>query len=182
MKKNLNTFGLHTPMDLLGKLERELKKLVEESEPSNSNHRNQGDTAFNLSVTCWHMVDWVWRSCDTPPVRFDGRDFSSFDELHSHVRAACPELQDLYEIALGAKHFEIVESKRKSVKGTGQQVLQDDGVVRSVIQPVVRPVVRSVLGCYHEKLVIQRDDGRKVPFLDVARAGVEYWAASVRNK
>jgi hypothetical protein len=87
-------FGFETPNDLLLKLERELAKLNQD--PSD------GDTAFNLFVTGWSLIDWC-----------NPNDRKAREALCSKH----PVLQVCAHLADGSKHLRLTNPKRNSVRG-----------------------------------------------------------------
>jgi hypothetical protein len=87
-------FGFKTPEDLLAKLERELAKL--EANPSDA------DTAFNLFVTAWSLIDWLHPGDKT---------------ARESLRNQYPILQVCAHIADGSKHLQLNNPRHISVRG-----------------------------------------------------------------
>ncbi len=52
------TFGVHTPRDMLAKLERELSRVAK----SSSNREDLSDHVLNCACAAWQTVDWVWKA------------------------------------------------------------------------------------------------------------------------
>ena len=92
-------FGLTTPKDLLGKLERELKQL--RLKP------NSQDVALNFFVFAEHMLDWLHPGSGSRKIR-------------ESLRSAEPLLQVVSHLANSSKHFDQLAPHHKSVEDTGE--------------------------------------------------------------
>lgn len=88
-------FGLTTPKDLLGKLERELKQL--RSSP------NDSDIALNFFVTAEHMLDWLHPG-------------NANRKTRKSLINGEPLLQVVSHLASSSKHFDQLASHHKSVE------------------------------------------------------------------
>ena len=91
------TFGLKGPLDLLGKLRRDLEQL--KSNPTSS------DLAMNFFVTAEHMKDWLYPGRANQKNRERLEDSSLLLQVCSHI-------------ANGAKHFQVEAKHHSSVSGT----------------------------------------------------------------
>jgi len=92
-------FGLTTPKDLLGKLNRELGKL--RSSP------NDSDIALNFFVTAEHMLDWLHPGNANRNVR-------------ESLRNGEPLLQVVSHLANSSKHFDKLAPHHKSIEQSGE--------------------------------------------------------------
>jgi hypothetical protein len=91
-------FGLETPKDLLGKLERDFDKL--RLSP------NDKDLAFNFFVTAEQMLDWIHPGSANKRTRED-------------LRNAEPLLQVVSHLANSSKHFDNLAKHHQSVEKSG---------------------------------------------------------------
>lgn len=92
-------FGLTTPKDLLGKLERELNQL----RASPNNH----DVAHNFFISAEHMLDWL----------YPGRGKRKTRES---LRRKTPLLQVVSHLANSSKHYDQLAPHHQSVEDTGK--------------------------------------------------------------
>ena len=88
---------LTTHTDLIKKLEWEFERL--NAEPENS------FLAYNFFVTAWHLLEWKYPDPE-------GKKF------RKELRENTPILQICEHLAVGAKHFVIMDPKLKSVAGS----------------------------------------------------------------
>jgi hypothetical protein len=95
-------FDLETPRDLLAKLERELIRL--RKEPVNVDH------AFNFFTTAEHILDWLHPGQGGQP--HTKREAIKLNEAL---------LSTVSHIANGAKHFDRLNPKHKSISKTARQ-------------------------------------------------------------
>jgi len=94
----LGAFGLETPKDLLGKLERELEKLRVSP--------NDRDSAFNFFVTAEQMLDWLYLGKANRATR-------------EALRKAEPLLKVVSHLANSSKHFDQLAKHHQSVDKSG---------------------------------------------------------------
>lgn len=115
-----NWFDFETPEDLLAKLERELARLKQD--PAD------GDTAFNLFITAWSLVDWLHPG-----------DASRREMLRSQnlILQACAHLAD------GSKHLQLHNRRHVSVLNTSRGA--DRGKWPLRMSPGERPVSPTAL-------------------------------------
>jgi hypothetical protein len=103
-----NAFGLETSVDMLMKLERELRRLAWSTQ-----REDLIDHGLNVAMTAWHMADWVWPEIERSDGHRDelatkaGIRCDQFDQkaFKRHVLNACPELRYCQIIATSAKHL-----------------------------------------------------------------------------
>ncbi len=61
------------------------------------------DSAFNASVTAWHLCDWVFN--DMMPEQHRKLGFTKLGDLHEHVRENCRALHLCRFAATASKHW-----------------------------------------------------------------------------
>jgi len=102
MGRPTKTFGLHTPSDLLYKLQSDIDRLAE---PAVVWSRHKRYAAIDCAVSCWSLVDWTLRSV-TEQRRSDlcgaRGGTRGFVETNSH---RIPHLAHCQQIANAAKHL-----------------------------------------------------------------------------
>src|SRR5262245_55903517 len=98
-------FELKTPSDLLHKLEREYERW--KADPLNVDH------AWNFFVTAEHLLDWLGRRHNGPPL-LGGESINKFRTDRPHLRI-CSHL------ANGGKHFRPNPKQHTSVASTRQR-------------------------------------------------------------
>lgn len=90
-------FDLQTAVDLLGKLEREFRRM--QAAPLDVDH------AFNFFVTAEHLLDWLYPGRENRRVREKARTGHYLLALVSHI-------------ANGSKHFQAEAAHHQSMGGT----------------------------------------------------------------
>jgi hypothetical protein len=101
------TFGLHTPQDLIAKLERELVRLNAARNPE-----DMIDHGLNFAISAWHMADWMaqYHECHDKlraKLKTDTVDKGELlQKLQKFARTECPKLENCRVIATFAKHLE----------------------------------------------------------------------------
>jgi hypothetical protein len=123
-------FELQNPDDLLAKAKRERQRLEavadawEEEEGDSDDDwyqkqvEHQSDHAFNFSVTVWHITDWFcWHVLDQVSGLTAKQTEKALADFQIYVRSKSPALSACYDLARGAKHFEIARAPA-GVSGT----------------------------------------------------------------
>jgi len=108
-------FGLDGPRDLVRKLEHD----VDRFRPAESSEANVAFVAFDCAVTAWSIVDWVYNSANATTLKLLGIDgpkqrripLASLQILFNRVNG----LELCYQLATGAKHFEVRSHSRDDV-------------------------------------------------------------------
>lgn len=113
-------FGFETPQDLYAKLERDLAKLRRD--------HGDADSAFNLFITAWSMIDWIH------PANSHARE---------SLRTKHPVLQACAHLANGSKHLKLTSPRHRSVKTTARGA--DRGKRPLRMSPGQRPVSANAL-------------------------------------
>ncbi|KAA1012617.1 hypothetical protein FVF58_12115 [Paraburkholderia panacisoli] len=105
MKTSLLSFEIKTPVDMLEKAKRELRRLrAAESSPDDNDLIS--DHGMNFAITVWHVADWVWKKFN-PNNCGNLKDLGlhTFNDLHSLIRQESDALAICFEIATGSKHL-----------------------------------------------------------------------------
>ena len=107
------TFAYENCRDLLEKLDREIKRYrdVAGTELGEMGERllrlvdQLKDSAFNASVTAWHLCDWVFNDLSEEQRKKLG--FEKLVDLQTHVRAKCRALHLCRQAATASKHWSV---------------------------------------------------------------------------
>jgi predicted acetyltransferase len=108
------TFAYVNCSDVLEKLRRELdryRSIVGSDRPSVDDLR---DTAFNASVTAWHLADWVFHELTAEQKKKLG--FSKLSDLQNYARSNCRALYLCRYAATASKHWEVKEHPDSTVQ------------------------------------------------------------------
>src|SRR5688572_3007604 len=95
-------FGLKSPQDLFKKLESEYESL--KANPSDAY------VAYNFFATAWHLLEW----------KYPGKRGTSNAIAREKIRHGSTLLQLCEHLAVGAKHFDHLSPRHKSVSDTTQ--------------------------------------------------------------
>ena len=100
-------YDLQTPLDLLGKLGRELRAFQQDAE-------RQSDHAYNFAITAWHLTDWLWQYDKAQnPGAEKWFGCASRRSFQAKICKQSPDIKICNELAIGSKHFHV--EKRKKV-------------------------------------------------------------------
>jgi hypothetical protein len=84
--------------EVIGRSEHELGALVKQVDQLR-------DSAFNASVTAWHLADWVFN--DMTEEQRKGLRFTTLGDLQAHVRTNCQALYLCRHVATASKHWAV---------------------------------------------------------------------------
>lgn len=117
------TFGFADCRELLEKLNRELDRYHGvagrdelESEALMNLVDQLKDSAFNASVTAWHLCDWVFN--DMTPEQRKKLGFAKLRDLQNHARKACRALHLCRQAATASKHWTVSDNPDHAVRVT----------------------------------------------------------------
>jgi hypothetical protein len=99
-----HTFALANCRALLSKLEREIKRYRETDAGDSAAAAEMTDLAFNISVTAWHLCDWVFE--DMTADQRKKLDIQKLSDLQKLAREHRP-LHLCRQLATGSKHWEV---------------------------------------------------------------------------
>lgn len=145
-------FSLHTPKDLLNKLEHDYSLL--------ESNRNNPYHAFNYFVTAEHMLDWVYPGYVNKAKRTSERESEVLLQVCSYL-------------ASGAKHFVAEARHHNSVSGSVQKRPNNP-----FAGPLGGPFVlkRNVSGLYvHLEGESESVLGSTINAVDLAKQVLMYW-------
>lgn len=94
------TFGHRSGRDILGKLEREVRRLA-----SAVDRDDIVDHGINVAWTAWHLTEWVWPDTEHTPGLRDRLAASNVEAFKRYAIDACPELRYCRIITNNAKHL-----------------------------------------------------------------------------
>jgi hypothetical protein len=149
------TFAFANCRELLEKLDRELdryREVVGRDELSEPDALLRlvdqlKDSAFNASVTAWHLCDWVFN--DMTPEQRQKLNFAKLVDLQEHARTRCRALHLCRQAATASKHW----------------------IVNQHADPRVQVVVTGETGW----TIYFVDDGKKVPAEQVFAGARSFW-------
>lgn len=163
-------FALATPGHLLAKLHWEVKGLRRSTgrRAELGAHLVAAYHAFNCAVTAWHMVDWVWMSCDengraelAAAMDMPRRDLGAFQHAVRRDRA----LNCCRDIATGSKHKNVDRRPDPDVRAALEWSVEHATVESPVDEPLAR---------YRANLVVHDRSGAR-PAVEVFEEALEYW-------
>jgi hypothetical protein len=99
------TFALEDCRSLCSKLHREIKRYHSLVSRKDSDLEELKDTAFNASVTAWHLTDWVFN--DLTPAQRESFGFENRSDLQEYARTNCRALYLCRYAATASKHWEV---------------------------------------------------------------------------
>jgi hypothetical protein len=115
------TFAYETCRDLVEKLDREIDRYHavaggDEGEWGNLLNlvHQLTDSAFNASVTAWHIGDWVFN--DMPCRLRDKFGFKEVADVQKYARGYCRALHLCRQAATASKHWSVDKYRDPSVK------------------------------------------------------------------
>jgi hypothetical protein len=155
------TFAYENCRDLVEKLDREIDRYCE---VAGNDQMLEGDTllnlvdqlkdsAFNASVTAWHLCDWVFN--DLTVERRQRLGFDELSDLQHHVRTQSRALHLCRQAATASKHW----------------------IVDKHADPTVQVVVTGETGW----TIYFVDKGVKIPARDVFIAARDFWDQFIRE-
>jgi hypothetical protein len=97
------TFAFADCRELLEKLQREIDRYREVAGRSREDQLK--DSAFNASVTAWHLGDWVFNDMTHAQRRRLG--FGTLGALQAHARSNCQALHLCRQTATASKHWRV---------------------------------------------------------------------------
>ncbi len=155
------TFAYENCRDLVEKLHREIERYcaVAGSQLSESGEDllrlvdQLKDSAFNASVTAWHLSDWVFN--DLPAEQRQKLGFEKVADLQNYVRSQCRELHLCRQAATASKHW----------------------IVDKYADPSVQTVVTAETGW----TIYFVDNDKKTPVDQVFIAARDYWTGFIRD-
>lgn len=140
-------FALRTPLDLLGKLEADFRRMQSSDPNSLAAHY----AAFDFFVTAEHLPDWL--------------KHASGGSLTSHRRYEDGAL--VSHVASGAKHFHVEDRRHK--------MASDTAIAGSFHSGSFSPSSFSTSSFDLSRLVILLGNGESVDVLDVAKRVIGHW-------
>lgn len=165
-------FGLTSPLDLIGKLEREIGRLGASEEPDSVDHKNQADHAINCALTAWHISDWVFVS----GLKTDTVSANSLGNFQKQLIDDCSDLGICKDLANGSKHFKIDRPEQSNVSQTSNRKTVGGGITKSLSKPLVRPLVSSLTGGHTVLLVeVSMKNGGRVKAITLFENVLSYW-------
>jgi hypothetical protein len=99
-----HTFALANCRALLFKLEREIKRSRETDASGSAAAAEMTDLAFNISVTAWHLCDWVFE--DMTADQREKLDIRKLSDLQKLALSHRP-LHLCRQLATASKHWEV---------------------------------------------------------------------------
>jgi hypothetical protein len=116
------TFAYENCREMLNKLKREIERycavagVVEllEGETLLRHVDQLKDSAFNASVTAWHLADWVFN--DLTPEQRQTLNLESLDELQCRARKQCRALYLCRHVATASKHWSVKKHPDPTIK------------------------------------------------------------------
>jgi hypothetical protein len=154
------TFAYENCREMLSKLKREIDRYREVAgeKPQGETllrYVNQlKDSAFNASVTAWHMADWVFN--DLKPEQRDALNLKNLPKLQARVR----KVRALYlcnHVANASKHWSVEDKYRD-------------------------PTIEAVVECSEAGWAGYFLDGTtKIPADQVLDAALEFWTHFIRD-
>jgi hypothetical protein len=109
------------------------------------------DSAYNASVTAWHLCDWVFN--DMTPEQRQNLSFEKLSDLQEHVRQACRALYLCRQAATASKHW----------------------IVNQHCDPNVQVIVTGETGW----TIYFVDGGRKIPADQVFDEALAFWTGFI---
>jgi hypothetical protein len=117
------TFGFADCRELLDKLEREIDRYREMAGRDPSEHDalfnlvNQlKDSAFNASVTAWHLSDWVFN--DMTQEQRQELGLKELGDLQNYAREKCRAMHLCRQAATASKHWTVSKHSDPTVQVT----------------------------------------------------------------
>lgn len=149
------TFAYENCRDLLEKLDREIDRYCEvagndqmlKPEVMLKLVDQLKDSAFNASVTAWHLCDWVFN--DLPEEQCQKLGFKKLADLKTHVTKQCRQLHLCRQAATASKHWS----------------------VERYADPTVQTIVTAETGW----TIYFVDNGKKIPADQVFIAARDFW-------
>jgi hypothetical protein len=108
------TFAYEDCRDLRQKLDREIKRYRSMVGREDSDPEELKDTAFNASVTAWHLTDWVFN--DLTPAQRASLRFEDLSDLQEYARTNCRALYLCRYAATASKHWEVTKHPDPNVQ------------------------------------------------------------------
>lgn len=99
-----HTFALEDCRALLSKLEREIERYKEIDTERVAAVADLTDLAFNISVTAWHLCDWVF--ADMTDEQRKKLSIHKLGDLQEEARR-CRALHMCRQLATGSKHWKV---------------------------------------------------------------------------
>lgn len=115
------------------------------------------DLARGCAVKAWHLCDHVWQALGPKS------SFASLRKIRDHAKSSCPELAYLQDICTESKHAVItryeprINAARHHIGDFSREDFSSEDFDTS-------------------RLEIELRDGHTVPFEDVIRRAVDFWA------
>jgi hypothetical protein len=139
-------YGLQTPRDLLGKLQRERARLQTEV---------TSDDFFNFVVTCYHLIDWIKND---PSIPNDSKEAVKRAYSNTYIAAS-------RDLANASKHFTLRPGRSPRVVADATSE-RGYGLGRYGAGP---------FGIGEESIMIVLIDGTSYPILDFVDGALAYW-------
>jgi hypothetical protein len=155
------TFAYENCRDLVEKLDREIDRYCEVAGNDQVLEPNVllklvdqlKDSAFNASVTAWHLCDWVFN--DLSEEQRQKLGFVQLGDLQNHVRKECRALHLCRKAATASKHWRVEKHA--------------DFTVQTVVTGETGWTIYFV------------DSGKKIPADQVFIAARDFWATFIRD-
>jgi hypothetical protein len=153
------TFAYENCRDLVEKLDREIDRYSEVAGTDDTGanvltlvHQLM-DSAFNASVTAWHICDWVFN--DLPLEQRKKLGFKKRSDLQRHARTQCRALHLCQHAANASKHWQVTDYP----------------------DPTVQVIVTGDEGW----AIYFVDKGKKLPAAQVFTAARDFWDQFIRE-
>ncbi|MGA7674932.1 MAG: hypothetical protein WCA78_07760 [Rhizomicrobium sp.] len=173
-------FDLATPAHVYSKLLWELgnlkRSMAEEAAEDAGLRFESAYHAYNLAVTAWHLVDWVWAASDNDTCKYISKFFGGVEmakkaHLYNAVAQKYRAIHICGQIANGSKHY---------IAAWG-----DDPSVKAMVLWVKREPVEGtddrVRFLFQKELAIRDGDDDPRPAIDIFKGAVKAWDGMLGN-